>query len=317
MAWKSNGSSTGFPGLLIHWPTNLLMLCLWMSLTVPPATGEFWALDAAARPVGLGGAYIALAEGAIAPVGNPAGLGQLTRPEALAAYTVLFPGLEIRLFDGRLERLGYHLVGYAHPFRRTGIGLVWALLDSTLYEEHTFFWGQAVRVSPRLSLGAALRLIHQRLGESPYLERDPDLAYRPHSQTGATLDFGALFAVLPRVRVGIHVTNLRPLSLHWLDSQRLPVSIALGLAYHGSQNVLLLDGIWREYEPLEYRVGGERWFWQRRFALRMGSDFQRLMLGGSIRQEWRRTEWQIDYAWQSDALMDSAGSHRLALTARF
>ena len=58
-----------------------------------------------ARPMGMGGAYIGLADDANAPFFNPAGLTQQMKRELKAMYSMLYAGLKPILYTAKTEGL--------------------------------------------------------------------------------------------------------------------------------------------------------------------------------------------------------------------
>ncbi len=95
----------------------LIFLYLISSVSVYGAekyAGEFLTLGVGARPLALGGSYVAIADDSTAAYWNPAGLGKLTRSEATFMHSTLF-GLD-----------SYDFFNYVRPFGKSGVfGLSW------------------------------------------------------------------------------------------------------------------------------------------------------------------------------------------------
>jgi len=76
--------------------------------------GEFLTLGVGARPLSMGGSYVAISDDSTAAYWNPAGLGKLTHSEAAFMHSTLF-GLD-----------SYDFFNYVQPFGKGGVfGLSW------------------------------------------------------------------------------------------------------------------------------------------------------------------------------------------------
>jgi hypothetical protein len=109
--------------LLAHKPISVMCFMLLAFLTCPPASGsekyagEFLSLGAGARPLGMGGSFVAIADDATATYWNPAGLGGLSRTEITFMRAGIF-GLD-----------SYNFLNYVQPLGSVGtFGLSWIRL---------------------------------------------------------------------------------------------------------------------------------------------------------------------------------------------
>ncbi len=85
--------------------------------------------------MGMGGAFVALADDTSAILFNPAGLGQIEKAELAAAYDKLYAGLGD-------DNLGRGLISYVYPSQSHGAFAVNAsLLHTPLYKETTIIFG--------------------------------------------------------------------------------------------------------------------------------------------------------------------------------
>ncbi len=279
----------------------------------------FQDLGVGVRPMGMGGAYVALADDATASYWNPAGLLQLQRPELYTSYATLHNRLAAQIFDGREDAFGLHFVGYAHPLGKSAVAMGWLFFNTLLYDEHTFVWSQAIHVLPTLAIGGSMKLLYARIADSPYIARDPDLVSASLTQTGFTLDVGGIYHASRQVRFGFRAANIRPVQMNWLDQEPLPIVLTMGMAIHLGDLLQLFDMVIDENEPIQYRWGGEYWFLKQQLGVRAGTDFQTLTTGFSLRHIWQRIEFQLDYAllYPISSIEETLGSHRLALVVRF
>jgi len=192
----------------------------------------FLKIEAGARPVAMGGAFVAVADDANTTYWNPAGLAQLEEAEITAMH------------NEWLEDIRYEFLAYAQPIkseRRThGFGVSAMCLYTTGLEERStetvepegtfgaydiaLAGAYARKVSRGLSIGANLKLIHQRLEEET-------------AWSGA-IDIGLLYRLPgPRKRfskeslqVGFMVQNIGPGIKFIKESDPLPLNIKAGIS---------------------------------------------------------------------------------------
>src|ERR1700681_3484963 len=115
-----------------------ILLLIWQ-----PLPAAFLDTGFGARPVGMGGAFTAIADDSNAPLYNPAGLVQVQWNEMSAMYSRLFSGLT--LYSGNTPTGGdtvhldqSYLAYVSKPSRFGSFGLSWANFNtSSLYREDT------------------------------------------------------------------------------------------------------------------------------------------------------------------------------------
>ena len=192
----------------------------------------FLKIEAGARPVAMGGAFVAVADDANTTYWNPAGLAQLEEREITAMHNEWLQGIR------------YEFLGYAHPIksekRVQGFGASVMALYTTGLEERTeetmepegtfaaydiaLAGAYACKVSKALSIGANLKLIHQRIQDE--------------TAWGGAIDIGLLYRFPgPRKRfsrdtlqLGFAVQNIGPKIKFIKESDPLPLNIKAGIA---------------------------------------------------------------------------------------
>ncbi len=136
---------------------------------LPPAF-QLTLSNPGARSVGLGGAFVALADDATAAFSNPAGLDQLTRPEVSAELRLEISS-DFSESEDATDLTGLGFFSYVYPARRWSIAAYGNRLASVEFGlEETFRvrnYGvsAAYRLSDPLSLGIGLSYFGGRLGE--------------------------------------------------------------------------------------------------------------------------------------------------------
>ena len=192
----------------------------------------FLKIEAGARPVAMGGAFVAVADDANTTYWNPAGLAQLEEREITAMH------------NEWLEGIRYEFLGYAQPIksegRAQGFGvsvmcLYMSGLESrtteTMEPEGTFgaydiavAGAYACEVGKGVSIGANVKLIHQKIEDE--------------GAWGGAIDIGVLYRVPgPRGRfsrnilqLGFAVQNIGPGIKFIKESDPLPLNIKAGIA---------------------------------------------------------------------------------------
>lgn len=315
-------------------------LFLAVLLAASPAGAAYVDLGAGARAPGLGNAFTALADDVYAVHYNPAGLGQLERPELGTSYTKLLVGLG----DG--SDLGLMFLGYAHPLRggaRGTLATSWERFNlDSLYNEQTFTTAYGRRLEAgggRLLLGGSVKYLRRSFGSFPEASNalngiaatgraDPVLSGNK-TASAFDADLGALYRVGERSQLGLSLTHVPQPNVAFsaADSDRLPMGVAMGLALRGSLTNTLV-----QYETRRSPTGSrdhvgtaafERWLpfllagdFGFRAALKLGSRELRTLSAG-LSHRTRRLSVDYSFAIPLGTIADTSGSHRLALTLRF
>lgn len=281
-------------------------------------SGEFLRIGVGPRAVGLGEAYTGLAEGALALVYNPAGLGFQRRRELSLAHDEYAPGVR------------HEWVAYAHP---TPWGTFAASANLILVEgfeaydafdrpsgetsarEGAYQLGYAAPLTPSWSVGGAVKLISSRLHDA--------------AAKTAAADAGVLWRPHESLRLGAALQNAGPGLRHVSETAALPTTLRGGFSWtpfnprdFSHYFTLAGDVVKVREDGVSARGGVELWYDQR-LALRAGgrSDASAgpgLSLGMGLRlyhDEHAPVELDFDYAFTDSG--EFAETHRAGLTLRF
>lgn len=277
------------------------------------ASATFNDIGVGARPLGLGGAFVALADDSNAASYNAAGLGYIDAIQVGATRAQRFNGL-----------ITYNSVSGIIPFGRIGsLGASLGVLaeDSEIYQE------QVVRISygnalfKQLAIGANLKLFgisfdesNEFVGENPYFAQT--------SSSAVSFDFGVIAKPFQSLSLGASVENLLPanMSISETHTDPVPLNIRAGLVYklesiaamstQGEAVSNLLKASLGTVEiasrngEIYIRTGIEIWL-NRTIAIRGGYGTKNggnaatmLSFGGSAKLPIRRTALQLDYGLQ-------------------
>ncbi len=283
------------------------------------------------RPLGMGGAFTAVANDANGTLYNPAGLAQVSSREATFMSAKLFTGLEG-------VDIGQNYLGYIHPLNaRAGtLGVTWSALSTPgLYREDSasVSYGRYVNDILRLksdtvlcSLGANVKYLKHEYTVDSRNENNPTFS-NGNSKGALTVDAGVL-VMLPGTgfSVGIMGKNLTTPDIGLRNEDKVYNENAVGIAYYRDKLpyaklscFTVAADIVRRDKYTDYRIGAESWFFKDLFALRAGTSRQEFTFGlgyeFKIKSE---TKLIIDYAFALPFEVEkTSGSHRLGVSLRF
>lgn len=252
-----------------------------------------------ARPIGIGGAYVAIADDINSLFYNPAGLGRLKRTEVTAMYDYQYT---------EDENPNYGYLGVVQSIGDWGtFGLSASASYSELSQEYvrTLSYGTKISRNPLLFVGGNLKW----LGGTGLLP--------PESKIAISFDIGLLTFITKKFSFGVMLENINYPRIGGYG-KRLFTNTKLGMAYKFSdftpiievdvsdekindrQNINLLGG-------LEYKLSND-------ICLRAGVSLYNLSAGTS----YKIGDFQIDYGLRypiTDFVV--YGSHALQITYRF
>lgn len=172
------------------------------------ANASFTEVGIGARPLGMGGAFSAVADDANATLWNPAGLCQVAHFELSSMYVKLY-GLDVgsqflSLCSGNFWSGG-------------GIGAsALTLGEKGLYSETSYILSVSQDLTSLLKdkvpIAAGLSLKHLRVGYSGFDKDDPLFEER-NSVYGDTFDLGFIYQVKPEIKVALVWQNILSPSL--------------------------------------------------------------------------------------------------------
>ena len=327
---------------------STVLWLLLLTLTAPSAAskyaGEFLSMGVGARALGMGGAFVALANDASATYWNPAGLVQLDQPELSIMHAERFAGI-----------VKYDWLCYVHPHQKGfhsgtfGVSLVRLGVDdipiTALPDESSPL--HPVKNRPYVARWAsdaeyALYLSYARSTQTPLSYGGNVKVLRKgvddYTAWGLGVDLGLLFRPTERLNVGLNLQDATTTLVAWDNGTRESISptAKIGGTYTFDFDVLrgsltpALDIDFR-FEGRKYasqyhwgnlsadiRFGAEYWF-KRMFAVRLGSDdIRRLAVGTGFRLQqfgFNLEQLTIDFAFLSKGDLDN--TYRVSASVGF
>lgn len=300
-------------------------------------SGEFLDVGAGARALGMGGAFVAVADDGTTGYWSPAGLPSLQFREFSFMYSQQFSNL-----------VKINFVSYVHPKSRFGaFGISWLRVgiddiprtgyidanqnnvqdfndlnengikdEGELYIEHpiqigTFndvedglFLSYGLKATSNLFLGVSLKMLRQMLADN--------------TSNGVGIDLGLLYNPFKSFKLGINVQDMTKTKLKWDTATKhvdvIPVNFRVGSAYlvrlPNLKSELTLSWSLETKYGTQMRYGLEIWI-LKAVALRAGYANNRLSVGSGIRV----ASFQVDYAFLSHD--DLGNSHRVSTSVKF
>lgn len=304
----------------------VILLCLGIMLSVPMAqarggggaqpyysnVGAIFGIGMGARPLGMGGAFVGLANDENAVYYNPAGLAFLNTSGVTSLISPQFGPIT---YGG--VGMARHLFGFQLMMINSGPISVPGELGAPTGETFTYYSGGGlaafgIAVTDHLALGTRLKIYHQMLlgnmlstGTGWALE--PSLLFKYH-----WFRFGVLFE--NALSGDVFYTSDHQES--WHRSLRLGTSLSVPIRQDLRLNVVggISNSIFQfigEYtRPLDYQLGVE--VWAGHLGARFGVNDHANTVGTSIRS----SSWRLDWAYSAyrNKLPDT---QRISLTLRF
>jgi DNA uptake protein ComE-like DNA-binding protein len=268
----------------------LVMLSLFVLILPRVSLAEYENVAIGARPMGMGGAFVALADDANALDWNPAGLTQLKKLEVTSMHTKLF-GIDQLLMDyvgvtGRVEPLG----GW--------MGFAYKKMGTELYNETTYSLTYARQLTEDHSFGINLKQMVTQIWDTPDYE-------------GVGVDLGLQMKVNDYINVGGMIKNLNNPKVN----ETLPMVYSVGVAAQASEDIRVALDVEKEmsdHSHFSWHVGQEMNL-TRNFIVRAGytSWPKRLHAGFGFNVY----DWYVDYAFQNHQVLEN--THRISATLKF
>lgn len=315
---------------------DLIMVIL-LLLAPVPAYAAFQDTGWGARPVGMGGAFTAIADDSNAPLYNPAGLVQVQWNEVSAMYSRLFSGLTLysgnATTGGDTSHLDQSYLSYVTRASKYGsFGFSWANFNTTsLYREDTFtlsyahYLGDLIPVlDDQVSLGLNLKDLRRAVTLDASTVNDPVFA-GGDTRNVFTGDVGILWkpdqGPYEGWRLGFTAQNVTQPNVGFAAEDKVPLELRLGAAYQSRQMPWLVPAldVTRRDGVTGVNGGVESWLFNDALGLRAGGNNDDASAGISYYQTiGKKTGFRLDYSFTVPYyVQDSAGSHRLQITVYF
>ena len=303
---------------------HLLFISLLFCLLAAPVESAF--LDkVGTRPLGMGGAFVALADEPSAAMWNPAGLAQIKKTEIVATYSALHTGLSE-------DRLGRAYIGYTLPLGGgSALGINYIRLKDPLYRENTIMFSYSRRLR-FLYLGINAKGLFANFVENEYTEIDPLFQDNGLLTKDFSIDLGLLLVAKDSFSFGLFAQNINQPNMAFGedDESIVPFELNAGIALKSlkvnpSFDFTFRNDKVRDRRDINFHLGMETWLLND-VGLRAGANLYELAAGGSYRFKEQDVELQLDYAFcypmpfkikNNAPITNTTGSHQFSLSLRF
>ncbi len=300
---------------------------------------EFEDIGAGARPIGMGSAFVALADDAHSVYYNPAGIAGIGRKTFTAGYNKLYWGLS----DG--SDLGSGFAGYVQPLGDKGslgagvlsLGLSQPATEGgsysgSLYSETTIIISYARNVGEILPavltredlsgmyVGLSIKFLSKVYG-SDYIDNSGEFTGTNsifgsggYGKSGLAADIGMLYRYNYNFSAGLVLTDLIAPDMGIETGNPMSMGLKVGGLYKAPYFNVVLDLVVKNGN-FDARVGMEKWFMDGRYALRAGLSGY-VSVGASYRF---RENMVVEYSYNNPitGINNTAGSHVVSLNMSF
>lgn len=280
---------------------------------ISSANAAFNDIGVGARPLGLGGAFVALADDSNAANYNSAGLAYIEEIHIGATYAQRFSGL-----------VNYSTISGIIPIG--GIGTLGANIgilseESDIYQEQTIRFTYGRTLFKQLGFGLNIKYLSTNFdSENQFVASNP--YFVETSSSAVSLDIGLLAKPMDSINIGVSVENVMPADVSISDehTETVPMNFRAGIAYRlesiaemsaqGAaisnilkETLITVDVISRDGD-LYSRIGVEMWVnptigVRGGYGMKVGGNSANtLNLGGSAKIPIGGTALQLDYGFQ-------------------
>lgn len=312
------------------------VLCVPSAYATDKYAAEFMKLGVGARALGMGGAFVALADDASAAYWNPAGLANLQQGELLFMHSEHFG-----------SQANHDYFGFVQPLdtdrpSSVGISLIRLAIDDIqvtrdAYEdvngngnyddgepiltdqftsdsdvEYGLLLTYGRQMGDRWSLGGNVKVLRQGLLDN--------------TSFGMGLDLGFLYALRPDLTFGARLADATTTQISWDTGTRESVAPTLGLGFQYSRGFAPLRGTLTAAGDFGVSFdgrqeasqvgngdlqGGLEYWYDQTVAARVGADAGNFTAGAGLRIR----SLGVDYAFLSHDELDD--THRVSASLRF
>lgn len=301
-----------------------ISILLYYFITLLPCYSAFVDLGVGARPLGMGNAFVAVADDANTIMYNPAGLTRIKQEELTATYSKLHAGI---------SGLSDSYVSYVCPINRKygAIGFGWHnFTTKDLYSENilVFSYGHRLMNRPLISAGINLKYLSKEYETNEWTAINPVFSDGAVAH-GVSVDLGLLCRPYKSLFAGLSFENLNNPDIGLKSTDRVPTNCRFGVAYNIEEFSIIKNIVATAettYRKKEYKLytGFEGWFLDKTAALRLGCGVgnhtdKDVTAGTGYLFKLKDIEGQIDYAWvyPLNFIEGISGTHRFSMSMRF
>ena len=272
--------------------------------------GAYLRIGAGARPLGMGGAFTALADDATASYWNAAGLGQIEEPQIALMYSLMSMDRMLNLvtYAQPLGRIGTFSIGWLNygVFDIDGRDMTGTPTENFSDSENAFSASFGKGLSSALFVGGSFKFLYHKLASQ--------------QATGYGFDIGAILKLGDSVRIGGKIQDIAS-KIKWNTESRLeedfPTVMRFGISLAPKKTPIKIsaDIENNSKQDAKYHIGAEYWIIPS-IAARLGYDRNSITAGASAVIPISSVNLQLDYAFAPDELQQWP-THRMSMSVKF
>lgn len=275
------------------------------------------------RPLGMGGAFTAVADDANAPVYNIAGTATMKKPEATVTSAKLFTGME-----GVDMSADY--VGMVYPISEQwgSVSAAWSYFGNTGIEREDSVNIGYARTLNDLGIWSGMDLSVGIVGK--YIRHEVDFSESQRgggkeSKDALTMDIGILARFPYGISFGFSSKYMTRPDIGFFYEDKVPSMNVIGLGYYSEELpiikipkfTLAADYQIRSGDNDLFKIGAESRVVNGSLALRLGGWREQINFGAGYALKFGESILMIDYAFGLPIdVQETTGSHFVSLTFR-
>ncbi|MFH1825466.1 MAG: hypothetical protein ABH873_09645 [Candidatus Firestonebacteria bacterium] len=204
----------------------------------------FYDTGIGARPIGLGGAFVGVADDANAMYYNIAGISQIKEITFTATYSNYFLGIKD------------NYMAVVCPFQKYGtIGVSWLNMAANLYNENTFTLGYSYPLDRNSYLGIGVKMLLKSFGNDELSALNP--VFSKTTASGFAVDISLYSKLTDDISVGASFENLNQPDVSLSSKDTVPSIYRAGAKYKLFKSLFLTaEGDYRNSE-IKGAIGSE------------------------------------------------------------
>jgi tetratricopeptide (TPR) repeat protein len=272
-----------------------------------------------ARVQGMGGGFAGLADSVDAMYYNPGGLGYLKRPEVNMSYSKLYVGLDDNSNLSQNTLTGYYPLKGAQGKQIGGIGLGYETFSlNGLYSESSLgvYAGGIVN---KIGIGMGLKFMSIGYGTDEYTALNPVFSGGT-SKGNIGIDIGVITEVGKGMKAGISLKDLNTPDMGIKYEDKVKRQIIIGGSYSTEAYNVVTDLNMDSNGDVKLLAGGERYFMERRIAVRAGlgigsRKYGRFNIGAGYEGE--NIIFDYVFYYPLSGISDTYGTHKMTFGYKF
>lgn len=310
---------------LVRYLLTISILCI---ITYTNGNAAFQNLDVGARPLGMAGAFVCVADDANAVYWNVSGLKQVNKAELTAMYS--------RAYSDLIDGISLNFAAFVCPIGKSGVGgtmgIGYICLGSELYQENIFTlsYSNSIPLIKNLFVGLNFKYMQKGYLFTEYMAGDKTFE-NGRAADGIGVDLGVMYGFNNNISLSYFGKNINNPDIHLKRKDIVPAEHRIGLGVKLHDIVVDIEGVALDNANRDRKIicGSEIWLADHTIALRGGfgvgivpatKDYRNVALGASYNLNLKIINVQIDYGINyslSNLVSDSTANHFFSCSLKY